>query len=95
MEHGLLGVTEALAFDDRLNVSPIDADLPSSVTCLKGGQEHLVVLRHIRCGHGFALLLAYESAIRSIMVGSGQPFHRLGADAHFCAQRAVLGGRTP
>ena len=35
---------------------------------LKGGQEHLVVLGHIRCGHGFAVLLAYEFAVRSIMV---------------------------
>jgi hypothetical protein len=26
------------------------------------------------------------------MVGSGQPFHTVGADAHFCAQRANLRG---
>ena len=39
-----------------------------------------------------ALRQAYEFAVRSIMVGSGQPFHTLGADAHFCAQRANLRG---
>ena len=46
---------------------------------LKGGPEHLVVLRHIRCGHGFVVLLSDEFTVRSIMVGSGQPFHMLSA----------------
>jgi NAD(P)-dependent dehydrogenase (short-subunit alcohol dehydrogenase family) len=41
-------------------------------------------MRHIRCGHGFAVLLAYQFVVRSIMVGSGQPFHLLAL--------AVLGG---
>ena len=79
MEHGLLGVTEAFAFDDRLNDLANRCRPAQLGYRLKGGPEHLSVMLYIRCGHDFAVLLADEFGARSIMVGSGQRFHMLSA----------------